>query len=142
GKAGCVQKAEEVFANLSSIDQVGYASMIHAYGINGMGVKALQLFHQIPRSLLADYTYVCVLNACSHAGLVDQARLIFTSIESKKEKHYAAMMDCLSRRSLFDEAQQLIDQYELHHPPSPVMYKYGNSSLHDRNERVNELISL
>ncbi|CAF1329288.1 unnamed protein product, partial [Adineta ricciae] len=122
GKAGCVQKAEEVFANLSSIDQVGYASMIHVYGINGMGVKALQLFHQIPRSLLADYTYVCVLNACSHAGLVDQARSIFTSIESKTEKHYAATMDCLSRGSLFDEAQQLINQYELHHPPSPVMY--------------------
>ena len=31
-------------------------------------------------------------------------------------------MDCLSRGSLFDEAQQLIDQYELHHLPSPVMY--------------------
>ncbi|CAF1654505.1 unnamed protein product, partial [Adineta ricciae] len=122
GKAGCVQKAEEVFANLSSIDQVGYASMIHAYGINGMGVKAVELFYQAPRSLLADSTYVCVLNACSHAGLVDQARSIFTSIESKTEKHYAAMMDCLSRGSLFDEAQQLIDQYELHHPPSPVMY--------------------
>ncbi|CAF1673701.1 unnamed protein product [Adineta ricciae] len=27
GKAGCVQKAEQVFTNLSSIDQVGYASM-------------------------------------------------------------------------------------------------------------------
>ncbi|CAF1535813.1 unnamed protein product [Adineta ricciae] len=92
GKAGCVQKAEEVFANLSSIDQVGYASMIHAYGINGMGVKAVELFYQAPRSLLADSTYVCVLNACSHAGLVDQARSIFTSIESKTEKHYAAMV--------------------------------------------------
>ncbi|CAF1398340.1 unnamed protein product [Adineta ricciae] len=125
GKVGCVQKAEQVFTNLSSIDQVGYASMIHAYGINGMGVKAVELFHKVPRSLLADSTYVCVLNACSHAGLVDQARSIFSSIEPKTEKHYAAMMDCLSRGSLFDEAQQLIDQYELHHPPSPVMYSDG-----------------
>ena len=57
-----------------------------------MGVKAVELFHQIPRSLLTDYTYVCVLNACSHAGLVDQARSIFTSIEAKTEKHYAAMV--------------------------------------------------
>ncbi|CAF1495358.1 unnamed protein product, partial [Adineta ricciae] len=138
GKAGCVRKAEQVFANLSSIDQVGYASMIHVYGINGMGVKALQLFHQIPRSLLADSTYVCVLNACSHAGLVDQARSIFTSIESKTEKHYAAMMDCLSRGSLFDEAQQLIDQYELHHPPSPVMYMALLSAA--RNRRNKQLV--
>ncbi|CAF1590895.1 unnamed protein product [Adineta ricciae] len=141
GKAGCVQKAEEVFANLSSIDQVGYASMIHVYGINGMGVKAVELFHQIPRSLIADYTYVCVLNACSHAGLVDQARSIFTSIESKTEKHYAAMMDCLSRGSLFDEAQQLIDQYELHHPPSPVMYMALLSAARNRrNEQLVESI--
>ncbi|CAF1571317.1 unnamed protein product [Adineta ricciae] len=92
GKAGCVQKAEQVFTNLSSIDRVGYASMIHAYGINGMGVKAVELFHQVPRSLLADFTYVCVLNACSHAGLIDQARSIFSSIEAKTEKHYAAMV--------------------------------------------------
>ncbi|CAF1628019.1 unnamed protein product, partial [Adineta ricciae] len=91
GKAGRVQEAEQVFTNLSSIDRVGYASMIHAYGINGMGVKAVELFHQAPRSLLADFTYVCVLNACSHAGLIDQARSIFSSIEAKTEKHYAVM---------------------------------------------------
>ncbi|CAF1398302.1 unnamed protein product [Adineta ricciae] len=138
GKAGCVQKAEQVFTNLSSIDQVGYASMIHAYGINGMGVKAVELFHKVPRSLLADSTYVCVLNACSHAGLVDQARSIFSSIEPKTEKHYAAMMDCLSRGSLFDEAQQLIDQYELHHPPSPVMYMALLSAA--RNRRNKQLV--
>lgn len=110
-----------------------------------MGMEAVELFHRVPPSLLVDVTYVCVLNACSHAGLIDQARSIFASIEAKTEKHYAAMViikwpilldlskvtvilvfllkiDCLNRGSWFDEARQLIDQYEVHHPPSPVMY--------------------
>ncbi|CAF0880345.1 unnamed protein product [Adineta ricciae] len=143
GKAGCVQEAEKVFANLSSVDQVAYASMVHAYGINGMGTKAVELFHQVPQSLVVEATHVCVLNACSHAGLVDQARSIFTSIEDKTEKHYAAMIDCLSRGSLFDEAQRLIDRYELNHPPSPVMYTtillanlYGSSGDVDKASSI------
>ncbi|CAF0947573.1 unnamed protein product [Adineta ricciae] len=138
GKAGCVQEAEKVFANLSSVDQVAYASMIHAYGINGMGTKAVELFHQVPQSLVVESTHVCVLNACSHAGLVDQARAIFTSIKDKTEKHYATMIDCLSRGSLFDEAQQLIHQYELNHPPSSVMYMSLLSAA--RNRRNKQLV--
>ncbi|UJR29305.1 hypothetical protein I4U23_010519 [Adineta vaga] len=122
GKVGCVEKAEQVFNRLSSIDRIGYTSMINTYGINGMGLKAVKLFDQVPQSLIGDSTYVSVLNACSHSGLVDKARSIFTNIEMKTEKNYITMIDCLSRGSFFDEAQQLIDQYEQNHSPSPVMY--------------------
>ena len=57
-----------------------------------MGDEAVQLFHRIPRSLIDDVTYICVLNACSHAGLVQQARSIFSAIENKSDRIYTTMV--------------------------------------------------
>jgi pentatricopeptide repeat protein len=45
-----------------------------------MGIEAVQLFNQLSNEILNDYIYVCVLNACSHSGLVHQAKEIFEKI--------------------------------------------------------------
>jgi pentatricopeptide repeat protein len=58
-----------------------------------MATQAIQLFHQTPSNLILEPTYVSVLNACSHGGLVDEARSIFSKINNKTEKIYAAMVD-------------------------------------------------
>jgi len=50
-----------------------------------MGFEAIQLFSKIPLKILNDRTYVCILNACSHSGLVDQAKKIFENIPNKTE---------------------------------------------------------
>jgi len=50
-----------------------------------MGFEAIQLFSKIPLKILNDRTYVCILNACSHSGLVDQAKKIFENIQNKTE---------------------------------------------------------
>jgi pentatricopeptide repeat protein len=50
-----------------------------------MGFEAIQLFSKIPLKILNDRTYVCILNACSHSGLVDQAKKIFQNIQNKTE---------------------------------------------------------
>jgi pentatricopeptide repeat protein len=50
-----------------------------------MGFEAIQLFSKIPLKMLNDRTYVCILNACSHSGLVDQAKKIFENIQNKTE---------------------------------------------------------
>ena len=48
--------------------------LVNSYGLNGMGIKAVELFHSIPVDFADEISYICVLNACSHSGLVDQAR--------------------------------------------------------------------
>ncbi|UJR29805.1 hypothetical protein I4U23_017349 [Adineta vaga] len=121
GKSGCVDKAEKIFQSLIQPDIFGYTSMINSYGLNGMGHQAIKLFHQVPSKLLFDGTYVSVLNGCSHAGLVDEAYEIFSTIKNKTEKIYTTMVDCLSRSFRFQEAEKLINTYESHHPPSVVM---------------------
>jgi hypothetical protein len=39
-----------------------------------MGIEAVQLFNQLSNEILNDWIYVSVLNACSHSGLVHQAK--------------------------------------------------------------------
>ena len=57
-----------------------------------MGDEAIDLYRQMPENIRNTVTHMCVLNACSHAGLVDQARLIFDRINNKTEKVIVTMV--------------------------------------------------
>ena len=57
-----------------------------------MGIEAIELFHHMPKEFINDITYVCVLNACSHAGLGNAARSIFNNILQKTEFIYTTMV--------------------------------------------------
>ena len=57
-----------------------------------MGFEAVELFSKIPLKMVDEQTYVCVLNACSHAGLVDQAKKIFENIPNKNEYIFTTMV--------------------------------------------------
>ncbi len=58
-----------------------------------MGNQAIELFRQMPSELINEVTYVCVLNGCSHSGLVDEARSIFKNIQTKTEYTYVTMVN-------------------------------------------------
>ncbi|CAF4329513.1 unnamed protein product, partial [Rotaria magnacalcarata] len=85
GKVGSVDKAKRIFEKISQPDHIAWTAMINSYGLNGMGIEAMKLFHQMPKELINDLTYTCILNSCSHSGLVDEARSIFNSIETKTD---------------------------------------------------------
>ena len=57
-----------------------------------MGIKSIELYRQMPLELVDEVTHICVLNACSHSGLVSEARLIFKHIEIKTERIYNTMV--------------------------------------------------
>ena len=54
--------------------------------------QALELFHQMPKHYRDNYTFVCILNACSHTGHVDQAQRIFNEIPLKTQQIYSVMV--------------------------------------------------
>jgi transcriptional regulatory protein LevR len=58
-----------------------------------MGIEAIELFDQMPLELINEVTYISVLNACSHSGLVHQAQRIFQDIQIKTGKIYATMVN-------------------------------------------------
>lgn len=66
--------------------------LVNGYGLNGMGTEAVELYRQMPEELIDEVTHVCVLNACSHAGLVAEARSIFKNIKNKSEFIFGSMV--------------------------------------------------
>ncbi|CAF4028849.1 unnamed protein product [Rotaria sordida] len=120
--AGSIENAQKIFQSIDNPDDITYNAMINAYGLNHMGLEAVDLYRKMPDHLRNEITYICVLNACSHSGLLDQAHSIFNEISQKSKKIIGAMIDCLSRLYIFDEAQKLIDDYEKSNPPYSVMY--------------------
>ncbi len=64
-----------------------------------MGIQAIEFFHQMPKELINERTHICVLNACSHSGFVNEARSIFKNIPIKTERIYTTMV--LQKYSLF-----------------------------------------
>ena len=66
--------------------------LVNAYGLNGQGIQAIELYHQMSKELINEVTYICVLNACSHSGLVNEARAIFENISNKTERIYTTIV--------------------------------------------------
>jgi pentatricopeptide repeat protein len=81
---------------------------VNAYGRNGMGSDAVALYRQMPEKMRNAVSHVCVLNACSHSGLVDEARTIFDEINIKSERVISTMVSSsLPKRILFTLASVL-----------------------------------
>jgi pentatricopeptide repeat protein len=57
-----------------------------------MSIQAIELYRQMPSQFINESVYVSVLNACSHSGLVDQARSIFGNIQINTERIYTTMV--------------------------------------------------
>jgi hypothetical protein len=65
---------------------------VNAYARNGMGSDAIALYRQMPEKMRNAVSHVCVLNACSHSGLVDEAQAIFNEIDVKCERVICTMV--------------------------------------------------
>ena len=68
--------------------------LVNAYGRNGMGSEAIELYRHIPVDMRDNIAHLCVLNACSHSGFVEEGRKIFDGIRQKTDKVVTTMV-CL-----------------------------------------------
>ena len=59
-------------------------NLVNAYGLNGKGEEAIQLFNRTPLEMIDNWIYICVLNACSHSGLIKEGEKIFNMIPQEK----------------------------------------------------------
>lgn len=116
-KCGNVEKAKRVFTGILKPDLVSWTSLINGYAQYGEPHEALKLFESLLKSgnKPDQVTFVGVLSACTHAGLVDKGLEYFHSI--KKDHgiahtidHYACVIDLLSRSGKFKEVEALISE--------------------------------
>ncbi|KAL5748405.1 hypothetical protein ACOSQ2_025702 [Xanthoceras sorbifolium] len=114
-KCGDLVDAWKLFLWIPRKDVVTWNAMISGYAQHGAGEKALHLFDKMRvEGMKPDWiTFVAVLLACNHAGLVDLGIRYFNSMEKEygieaKPDHYTCMVDLLGRAGKLVEAVDLI----------------------------------
>lgn len=114
-KGGCINEAEKVFNRISNPDVVSLTAMLSGYAYHGSVAHALCLFKRMEEMSIKPtaVTFLCVLFACSHAGLVEEGLQYFWSMEKDyglvpKMEHYACVVDLLGRVGRLNEAFEFI----------------------------------
>lgn len=115
-KCGSVDDAFQIFKAMKERNVFSYSSMIVGFAMHGRAQAAMQLFHEMLKSETRPnrVTFIGVLTACSHAGLVEQGRQLFASMEKRfgvapSADHYACMVDLLGRAGHLEEALELAE---------------------------------
>ena len=115
-KKGSIESAQRVFERQSERDLVSWNSMVSGYAQHGYGKKAIKIFREMAaRGLELDgITFIGVIVACTHTGLVQDGRRYFNSMVtdhgiSPTMEHYACMVDLYSRAGQLKEALKLIE---------------------------------
>ncbi|MCO5584503.1 hypothetical protein L7F22_038431 [Adiantum nelumboides] len=111
-KCGFIEEAEQVFYYIVKQDVVLYTSMIAAYAQHNQSYRALHLAHCMDKEGIKPnhVTFVGVLTACSHAGLMDEGFFHFTLFNqaygiNPMTEHYVCMVDLLGRAGRLEEAE-------------------------------------
>jgi pentatricopeptide repeat protein len=116
-KCGHVEKSLEVFCGLKEKDIAAWTSIIYGLAMNGKTSKALELFSEMKQAGAKpdDITFIGVLSACNHGGLIEEGRHFFNSMTKEykiepKLEHYGCLIDLLGRAGKLDEAEELIEE--------------------------------
>ncbi|KAK9165866.1 hypothetical protein Scep_001057 [Stephania cephalantha] len=119
-KCGSLEDARMVFDGIKGKDVVAWNSMIVGYAMHGFSKDAMELFARMRKLGVwpTNITFIGVLSACSHAGLVTEGRSFFKSMKDEyqiepKIEHYGCMVDLLGRAGLLDEAYELVKNMEM-----------------------------
>ncbi|KAK9273480.1 hypothetical protein L1049_018290 [Liquidambar formosana] len=114
-KSGNIKKALDVFENMKHKSVVTWTTMIAGLALHGLGREALEMFSRMDGAKIKpnEVTFIAILSACSHVGLVEMARWYFNGMGTRygiepKIEHYGCMIDLLGRAGYLREAQQLV----------------------------------
>ncbi|CAL5365827.1 unnamed protein product [Camellia sinensis] len=114
-KCGHLDFSEKIFNDMEYKDMISWNSMLVGFAVHGQADRAIAFFSLMQESDVEvdSVSFVSVLSACRHAGLIDKGRKIFYSMTKEHNldpdlEHYACMVDLLGRAGLFEETLDLI----------------------------------
>lgn len=114
-KSGEIGLGRKVFNRISRKNSASYTTMILGFGLLGEFYNAINLFEAMSEDGVEcdSVSYIAVLSACSHGGLVEEGRKYFGKMLAvgiePSQTHYACMIDLLGRSGLIEEALGLIN---------------------------------
>ncbi|KAK2973874.1 hypothetical protein RJ640_013928 [Escallonia rubra] len=124
-KCGNIRAARWIFNRMKQHDMVSWTAMIMGCALHGHAHDAISLFEQMKmEGIRPNYvSFIAVLTACSHAGMVDASWKIFNSMVQEYGiapglEHYAAMADLLGRAGQLKEAYEFISGMQIEHKAS------------------------
>ncbi|XP_010243341.1 PREDICTED: pentatricopeptide repeat-containing protein At4g39530 [Nelumbo nucifera] len=127
-KCGSIEEARTTFDGSYQKDVACWNSMISRYAEHGHAEEALRMFECMEdEGIEPNYvTFVGVLSACSHVGLVETGLLHFDSMTSKfgikpGTEHYACVVSLLGRAGKLCEAKEFIDQMPI--KPAAIVWR-------------------
>ncbi|KAF6994691.1 hypothetical protein CFC21_011332 [Triticum aestivum] len=125
GKCGLVSLSVQLFNEVEHHTDIAWNAVINVFAQHGHGRDAIQAFDGMTSSGIRPnhITYVSLLTACSHAGLVDDGLKYFNSMKSAhgieaKEEHYSCIIDMYGRAGRLAEAEKFIHEM----PIKPSVY--------------------
>nr|KYP70290.1 hypothetical protein KK1_009503 [Cajanus cajan] len=113
-KCGQLQKSRMVFDSMKEKDVICWNAMISGYGMNGYAESAIEIFQHMEESNVMpnEISFLSLLSACAHAGLVEEGKYIFARMLSYSVqpnlKHYTCMVDLLGRSGNLQEAEDMV----------------------------------
>ena len=114
-KCGDIVGAQNLFDDLPERNLVSWNSLIAGYAQNGLGRAAISVFGAMEAASVPpdEITYVGILTACSHSGMLEEGRRFFRQlIEDRsmvpKVEHFVCMVGLLCRTGNIAEGERFI----------------------------------
>ncbi|XP_027183474.1 pentatricopeptide repeat-containing protein At2g20540 [Coffea eugenioides] len=114
-KCGSLNEAWQLFDCISERDVISWSTMIGALANHGRANEAIELFEEMIRARVEpnEITFVGLLSACGHAGLVNEGLWYFDSMRNNHTiepgiEHYGCLVDLLGRTGCLERALKLI----------------------------------
>ena len=114
-KCGKIDYALQAFLAIDKPDTIAWTAIICAYAYHSKACEALRLFNEMQESGVRPnaVTFIGLLTACSHSGLVKEGKQFLDSMSNEYGvdptiDHYNCMIDIYSRAGLLQEALEMI----------------------------------
>ncbi|GJY80531.1 pentatricopeptide repeat-containing protein [Tanacetum coccineum] len=115
-KCSDIVDAKTMFCSIVKKDVVSWTSIIVGLAQHGKAKEALSLYDDMISNGVKpnEVTFVGLIYACSHVGLVDKGRVLFKSMVEcyglkPSLQHYTCLLDLYSRSGHLDEAENLLN---------------------------------
>lgn len=118
-KCGNLRYAKEVFDDVEDMkrDLYLWTTIISGFAIHGRGLDCLNLFSRMEQAggfTPDSVTFLVILSACSHSGLVEEGLRIFESMTTRYRikpgiRHYGCIVDLLGRAGMLEQAHNIVE---------------------------------
>eukprot|EP00250_Pteridium_aquilinum_P003129 c13460_g1_i1 orf=79-1491(+) len=149
-KCGNLEDGLRVFERMGLRDVISWTAMMSTYNQAGLVQEALQLFVAMQADGVRpnEITFVNVLSACSHEGMVEEGLLYFffmcsNDFISLTSQHYGCLIDLFGRAGRLEEAELFLSSTDIRHSAVIWQALLGACKAHndvERGKRVAELI--